>query len=159
MTILYTLPITFTHYFHSSILNSLKIGPIQGESDKHSYCTLDAKLWKRREERIVDHLLLLRPTIICLQELSFDTINSIAFQKLAEVGYICAAFSSSQRQEIRKKTIHSNIGCAIFIQNEKIEILSSHKLSLRSFILFFLFISLLSLSKISFMIFIVTLHQ
>lgn len=42
------------------------IGPNHGESLRHSYSTLDARTWKRREQRIIDHLLLLRPTIICL---------------------------------------------------------------------------------------------
>jgi hypothetical protein len=66
---------------------SPSIGPHQGESDQYSFTsTLDATKWKRREDRIINYLLLIRPSIICLQELSSDSITtSPAFQKLSEV--------------------------------------------------------------------------
>lgn len=62
------------------------LGPNEGENDHYSYSsTLDATSWRRREERIINHLLLLRPTIICLQELSYESISSPQFNRLAEV--------------------------------------------------------------------------
>jgi hypothetical protein len=65
----------------------IDLGPNQGESDCYAYSsTLDATMWKRREERIINSLLLFRSTIICLQEVSYDSVTSSpAFQRLAQV--------------------------------------------------------------------------
>jgi mRNA deadenylase 3'-5' endonuclease subunit Ccr4 len=112
------------------------IGPNQGESRRNSTSTtLDARIWKRREERIVNELLLLRPTIICLQEISLDSLNSPGFQRLADIGYVCAGFSKTYTDIYNPDIPHSTIGVATFVQQEKIGIISSNTVAL-GFVIF-----------------------
>mmetsp|Transcript_3847 Transcript_3847/g.5990 ORF Transcript_3847/g.5990 Transcript_3847/m.5990 type:complete len:417 (+) Transcript_3847:58-1308(+) len=110
------------------------LGPIQGESSKHtSYATLDSTAWTRRRERIVRELLTLKPAVLCLQEVTSLALNETLLGELAQHGYQCAAFAPNS-DAINSVKRHSALGCAIFTRNDKIKVLASKRLFLRNFV-------------------------
>jgi mRNA deadenylase 3'-5' endonuclease subunit Ccr4 len=62
------------------------IGPLQGESAKHSsYASSSALVWWKRKERILKNLKEMSPAIICLQEISYTSLQHTFIPELSKV--------------------------------------------------------------------------
>lgn len=113
------------------------LGPMHGETPKHNYAQREHALWKFRKERIVEELRRLEADVYCLQEVSMDALTNTFLPKMQEMNYALASFSPTSNPNLPPRpdssVDQSAIGCAIFVNNASVNVVSARRAYLKNF--------------------------
>jgi len=117
-----------------SILSWNVLGPLHGESQKHSYAETKVVMWSKRRENLLAELRSVNADIFCLQEISEKALKETFIPGLRHIGLQCAGYAPMQQQgRHRGKYAHKSVGCAVFIKPSKLSVLSSKRVHLKDF--------------------------
>ena len=110
------------------------LGPLHGESSKHTYAPVTITKWTRRRDKLMEELRSLSADILCLQEVSYKSLKETFVPGLNRIGLQCTAFAPSKMAEkSRNSHGHQQIGCAIFTHQAKFSVLGTKTIYLRDF--------------------------
>ena len=71
------------------------LGPLHGESSKHSYAAAAITKWTKRRDKLIDELRNFGADVLCLQEISSKALRETFIPALTPFGLDCAAFAPS----------------------------------------------------------------
>ena len=71
------------------------LGPLHGESSKHSYAAVAITKWIKRRDKLIDELRNFGADVLCLQEISSKALRETFIPALTPFGLDCAAFAPS----------------------------------------------------------------
>ena len=110
------------------------LGPLHGESSKHDYAPLAITKWTRRRDKLLEELRLMSADIICMQEVSAKGLKETFIPNLKHIGLDCLGYAPSKTPDkVKGKYGHKHVGCAIFGNTAKFDIISSKRVHLRDF--------------------------
>jgi mRNA deadenylase 3'-5' endonuclease subunit Ccr4 len=110
------------------------LGPLHGESLKHSYAPMKIRKWTRRRDKLVKELRQMDADIFCLQEVSRRSLKETYIPGLKRQGLELYGYAPT-KQSSEEKGIngHKHVGCAIFARESKVELLATKRLHLRDY--------------------------
>jgi len=111
------------------------LGPLHGESQKHSYAPVAVTKWTRRREKLLEELRGIDADILCLQEVSGKSLKETFIPGLKRVDLDCCGFAPGKSIHNAKGSYaHKAIGCATFFKTSKFNVLHSKRVHLRDYI-------------------------
>jgi mRNA deadenylase 3'-5' endonuclease subunit Ccr4 len=117
-----------------SIVSWNVLGPLHGESQKHSYAEQKVVMWSKRRENLLADLRSLNADIMCLQEVSEKALKETFIPGLRHIGLECSGYAPMLEQgRHRGKYAHKSVGCAVFVRTSKLNVLSSKRVHLKDF--------------------------
>lgn len=114
------------------ILSYNVLGPMHGESFKHSYAPASITKWANRRDRLLKELRNEVYDVICLQEVTYKSLKETFIPGLQLADLQLASFAPSKTSSHRTGNQgHKYIGCATFFRKSKIRAILAKPVHLR----------------------------
>jgi mRNA deadenylase 3'-5' endonuclease subunit Ccr4 len=108
------------------------LGPLHGESSKHFYAPTSITKWTRRRDKLLVVIKSTHADVVCLQEVSHKALKETFIPGLKSMGLKLSSYAASKFSQTNKFSRgHKQIGCAIFVRDNKIQTVAVRNVHLK----------------------------